>query len=107
MQKFVRNGKDLKVEFINWIDTHRPDVYSYKRKSRERFIGYLDCIETKYYEQFRSSPFDKNINVKELRENIYKTEGGFYHFSEKDGNHMPRAILGEKNYLRFLEEKNQ
>ena len=87
------------------MDRYKPCKYPSKRKSKEKFIEYLGRIEKEYVNQFKLSPFAKNISIKELRENIYKKEGKFYDFSAQDSNHIPKAILGKENYLKFLEEE--
>jgi 5-methylcytosine-specific restriction endonuclease McrBC GTP-binding regulatory subunit McrB len=40
-----------------------------------------------------------------LKSNLYTEKGTFYEFSLGKSNHMPRAVLGKNNYLKFLKEK--
>ncbi|WP_336828360.1 McrB family protein [Sphingobacterium multivorum] len=41
-----------------------------------------------------------------IRENVYDRSSKFWDYSDNTSSHQPKAILGDKNYLRFLKEYN-
>jgi hypothetical protein len=104
---------NLKEKFADWfinLDGLKHNYFSHSFGSnRDKLIEQLTRYEEVYNEQFNNSIFEIPINdleyfIQELDSNLYLNSGAFYSFSEKISYHMPRAILGRKNYLKFLKE---
>lgn len=104
---------NLKEEFATWF-IKLDDVKHYFSDSfgasRDKLIEQLSKYESIYEDQFGTLVFDfqgmdPNEFIAKLTENLYIESGDFYEFSAKTSNHMPRAILGKKNYLKFLHER--
>lgn len=104
--------ENLKERFADWLiekNNHRVNYFSTAFGSnRDRFIEHLTKYEQIYSEEFKSYIFSSSHDLKdfilELENNLYQDSGEFFSFSEKTSNHMPRAILGKRNYLLFLKE---
>lgn len=103
----------LIMQFIDWFiaqDGSRHNYFSDAFGSnKDRLLEHLEKYEQIYLNQFNSSVFtlpqsNQDQFIKTLEENIYKELGNFYDFSLKTSTHMPRAILGKKNYISFLKE---
>jgi 5-methylcytosine-specific restriction protein B len=104
---------NLKEDFATWfikLDGIKHNYYSDSFGSnRDKFIEQLTKYDYLYNEQFGTNIFnlenkDLNIFINDLERNLYLEEGSFYQFSLKTSSHMPRAILGKKNYIKFLKE---
>ena len=104
---------NLKEDFATWfikLDGINNNYYSDSfGSSRDKFLDQLTKYDNLYKEQFGTYIFnlegkDSNIFIKELERNIYLEDGDFFKFSLKTSTHMPRAILGKKNYLKYLKE---
>lgn len=111
----VKNVKldNLKEDFADWFIKEDGKKHNYFRDSfgakRSSLIEQLTKYDSIYNEQFGKSIFsifEIGINdfVDQLEKNLYLEEGDFYQFSLKTSTHMPRAILGKKNYIKFLKE---
>ena len=103
---------NLKEEFATWF-IKLDDIKHYYSDSfgsnRDKLIDQLTKYENLYREQFGTSIFnfkgeESNKFINELEKNLYLETGVFYQFSAKTSNHMPRAILGKRNYIKFLKE---
>jgi 5-methylcytosine-specific restriction protein B len=104
---------NLKENFADWFikldgvkHNYFKDFFGLKR---DNLLEQLTKYETIYEEQFEKKIFSLNkIGLQEfileLEENLYLENGAFFQFSLKTSSHMPRAILGKKNYLKFLKE---
>jgi 5-methylcytosine-specific restriction enzyme B len=84
----------------------------YFTSNKEKVINELRKYDALYVGQFNAGLFDIVTNdldttIAEIEKNIYKEDGDFFELSRKTSNHMPRAILGKKNYLAFLKELQQ
>ena len=108
----IDNGK-LKEDFATWfikLDGIKHNYYSDSFGSnREKLIEQLTKYDNLYKEQFGTYIFDlkdkdSKVFINELERNLYLEDGAFFQFSLKTSTHMPRAILGKKNYLKFLKE---
>lgn len=104
---------NLKDDFATWfinLDGSKHNYYSDSFGSnRDKLLDQLAKYEKIYKEQFDKSIFsfqgeDPNEFINELEKNLYLEEGSFFEFSLKISTHMPRAILGRKNYIKFLKE---
>lgn len=102
-------------DFVNWLadkegisHNYLKDTFGNKIESlKEALIEY----ENLYIEEFDTGLFDINATqidekIKSIQNNIYPDKdvvfGPFLEYSRKKSNHMPRAIIGNRNYLRFL-----
>jgi 5-methylcytosine-specific restriction protein B len=103
----------LKEDFATWfikLDEIKHNYYSDSfGSSRDKLLEQLTKYDNLYKEQFGTSIFnlegkDSTLFINELERNLYLEDGAFFQFSLKTSTHMPRAILGKKNYLKFLKE---
>ena len=106
--------ENLKEDFADWFIKLDGSKHNYFKDSfnsnRDKLIEGLSEYEDIYNEEFSSLVFNlPTDNTKEyintLEKNLYKESGKFYEFSQKKSTHMPRAILGKSNYLKFLKDK--
>jgi hypothetical protein len=104
---------NLKEKFADWLILNnqiRKNYYSTNfRSSKARLIDNLSKYEDVYKEEFNTTIFTSSQNklnelIAELENNLYLDSGKFFSFSERQSTHMPRAILGKNNYLKFLKE---
>ena len=92
--------KLLKKEFINWlIASPRVNYYNNDYDKLEQ--------ELNRYNDFFSIDIYNASNLKSIRsflqKELYETKSSdFLEFSEKTSRHLPRAVLGNKNYFEFL-----
>ncbi|MDU8886311.1 AAA family ATPase [Yeosuana sp. MJ-SS3] len=95
--------KNIKNEFVNWlIDNPRVNYYNNDAKKLEQELN-------RYNKFFDIDIFDAN-NLKGIKsflnnELYVKNSSPFLEFSERTMRHLPRAVLGKKNYFEFLDEK--
>lgn len=104
---------NLLDEFVSWFikldgvnHNYFTDSFS---KNKERLKAELINYEEIYENEFKTkvfTTFTSEINnlIEAIKVNIEKKEGYFFEYSAKKSNHMPRAILGKNNYLKFLKE---
>ena len=88
------------------LNTYFKDSFN---SNRDKLIEGLSEYEDTYNEEFSSLVFSlpaDNIKgyLNTLEKNLYEESGKFYEFSQKKSTHLPRAILGKKNYLKFLKD---
>lgn len=105
---------NLKEDFADWFIKLDGSKHNYFKDSfnsnRKKLIEGLSEYEDIFKEEFSSLVFSlPGDNTKEylntLEKNLYQESGKFYDFSQKKSTHMPRAILGKSNYLKFLKDK--
>jgi 5-methylcytosine-specific restriction protein B len=98
-------------EFSDWLIQNEGSKHNYFKDSfsskRENLIEGLLKYEDVYENQFGEKTFsfpksELKDNILKLEKNLYLESGDFFNFSSKISNHLPRAILGNKNYLYFL-----
>ena len=108
------NLENLKEDFADWIIKLDGSKHNYFKDSfnsdKVKLIDALSEYEDVYNEEFRSLIFSlptDNVeeSVKTLDKNLYQEDGEFFEFSKKKSTHMPRAILGRSNYLKFLKDR--
>ncbi|MDB9882008.1 hypothetical protein OAD66_02625 [Bacteroidia bacterium] len=101
-------------EFTDWFIKHDGSKHNYFKDSfnsnRVKLIVGLSEYEDVYNEEFKSLVFSlpkDNLqeHIKILEKNLYREEGKFFEYSQKKSTHMPRAILGKSNYLKFLKDR--
>ena len=93
-------SKSLKKEFIHWLIAN-PKV-NYYNNDYDKLEQELDR-----YNDFFSIDIYNALNLKAikkfLQKELYETAtSDFLEFSEKTSRHLPRAVLGNKNYFEFL-----
>ncbi len=104
---------NLLDEFVSWFikldgvkHNYFTDSFS---KNKEKLKAELIIYEEIYENEFKTKVFtiftsEINNLIEAIKVNIEKKEGDFFEYSAKKSNHMPRAILGKNNYLKFLKE---
>jgi hypothetical protein len=104
---------NLLDEFVSWfikLDGVKHNYYTDSfSKNKEKLKAELIVYEEIYENDFKTkvfTTFTNEINnlIEAIKVNIEKKEGDFFDYSAKKSNHMPRAILGKNNYLKFLKE---
>ena len=109
------NGSiNLQNEFADWFILQDGIKHNYFKDSfhsdKTSLVEALFEYEAVYEGEFHSLVFsipsdDSKAYISNLEQNLYKESGKFFEFSKTKSNHMPRAILGKKNFLSFLTEK--
>lgn len=104
---------NLLDEFVSWfikLDGEKHHYFSdsfseNKEKLKDELIIYEEIYEsdfkTKVFTAFQS---EINKLIEEIKVNLENKKSFFYDYSAKKSHHMPRAILGKNNYLKFLNE---
>jgi 5-methylcytosine-specific restriction protein B len=104
---------NLLDQFVSWfiqMDTVKHNYFTDTfNKNKDKLKTELEHYEEIYENEFKSKIFTININdidtiISSIKSNIEKKDGQFHEFSSKKSNHMPRAILGKNNYLKFLSD---
>jgi len=106
--------KNLITEFVDWyiLNSERLGSAYYTKffsEDRDIFISNISEYAIEYALSFKYNPFivetDKtNEAISSMKENLKNKNSSFEIYSQSKSNHMPRALLGSKNYLKFLEE---
>lgn len=97
--------QNIKSEFIDWLVTNPKNNYYGNDKTK------IGKVLDEYNEYFDNDIYNcSNSNYKEIIEELDKilykeSSNSFLEFSKAESNHQPRAILGDKNYIKFLNEK--
>ena len=98
-------------KFADWFikqDGGKNNYYTdFFGSNRDRLLENLKKYEDIYLKEFDVPVFTYSNNeltefIKELEKNLYIDSGEFFTFSQKVSTHLPRAILGKSNYIRFL-----
>ena len=104
---------NLLDEFVSWfikLDGVKHNYFSDSfSENKEKLKSELIIYEEIYENEFKTkvfTTFKSEINnlIEAIQVNLEKKEGEFFEYSAKKSNHMPRAILGKNNYLKFLKE---
>lgn len=104
---------NLLDEFVSWFIDLDGIKHNYFTDSfsnnKQRLISELLFYEQVYENEFKTKVFttlstEINNLIDAIKTNIEKKEGEFFEYSSKKSNHMPRAILGKNNYLKFLKD---
>lgn len=106
------NEINVKEEFIDWMIANVSEGNYFKNQfasNRERFEKEINDYEIIYKENFNSELFIINSNeykneIELRRTNIYSKSTTFSKYNENHYSGRPSAILGNNNYLRFLNE---
>ena len=104
---------NLLDEFISWFIKLDGVKHNYFKDSfsenNARLKADLIAYEEIYSREFNALLFTTSISelprlIDIIQINLNKKDGDFFEYSAKKSNHMPRAILGKNNYLKFLNE---
>ena len=97
-----KNINDLKLDDVRYIS-------HFFRYDKIKFIKELEEYAINYKKAYGYNPFiikdDLDVHIKKMENDLYEKNTSFYDYSENINNHMPRAILGKNNYIKFLKEK--
>lgn len=105
--------QNFKSQFADWFIALDGAKHNYFTdafgSNRDRLIEHLGKYEEVYSSQFNTAVFTVSLAeseefIRTLEKNIYTDKGAFFDFSLRTSTHMPRAILGKKNYIAFLKE---
>ncbi|ARV12011.1 hypothetical protein BTO09_06470 [Gilvibacter sp. SZ-19] len=106
------NAINLKEEFAQWLLENAPESYSYYLgNSIASVVQRLNEIEAYFPNQsfFEVNPQKVDEFIREVQFTFSKKERNKYpDFIDYDNHHsngIPKAIMGKKNYVRFLNEK--
>lgn len=111
--KNAMNQINVKEEFLRWlIATDGVDNNYYTQQfgaNLDRFKAELNEYEEVYKKDFAAELFVIDFNnlekqIETIKNNIYGKSIEFSKYSKDKSNDRPRAILGKKNYLKFLNE---
>jgi 5-methylcytosine-specific restriction enzyme B len=109
----LNENDEILNQFAKWFIKKEGISHNYFKRTFsndiKKLLNALKKYESVYYEQFKTKLFDfKLSNIKEFiyqtHNNLYQENGVFFEISKITNRHMPRAILGDKNYLAFLNE---
>ena len=93
-------SKSLKKEFIHWLIAN-PRV-NYYNNDYDKLEQELDKYNSFFTIDIYNASNLKAVK-KFLQKELYETAtSDFLEFSEKTSRHLPRAVLGNKNYFEFL-----
>lgn len=107
------NEVNVKEEFVDWLAANISGGNYFKNQfssNRKKLEKEINNYEIKYSESFNSELFifnasDYKYDIELIRTNLYNTSTPFSQYSNEHASGRPKAILGKRNYLRFLEEK--
>lgn len=111
--KNAMNQINVKEEFLRWlIATDGVDNNYFTQQfgaNIDRFKAELNEYEEVYKKEFGAELFVIDFNnlkqqIETIKTNIYRNSIEFAKYSKDKSNDRPRAILGKKNYLKFLSE---
>lgn len=107
--QYVKNLKasnkiDVKNDFIEWL--LRNPKSNYFENDKETLNRYLDKYNTYFSTDIFKVSKDSFVDIIELINRVaYQDEkSDFFLYSIGESTHRPRAILGKKNYIKFLNE---
>lgn len=104
---------NVKEEFIDWMIANVSEGNYFKNQfgsNRAKFEKEIDSYKEIYKSVFNTELFFINENdyknqIEKISTNIYKKATPFDEYNKSHYSSRPSAILGKKNYLRFLEEQ--
>ena len=113
MEESTNLVKNIKTQFANWLIHKAPNSYkNYLGDNKDSVISKLEEIDAFFpsRELFQVSKVEVEKLKSFIINNITHKEGRlrnreFYRYDKQNSNGIPRAILGRKNYFKFLDEK--
>jgi hypothetical protein len=107
-------GTNLIVNFTDWyLECQEGKESNYCKDfckgDREIFITALSEYAVEFAMAHGYNPFlvekgDITPFLSKLKNDVYLDDNSFAAYSAGKSNHMPRALLGNRNYLKFLSE---
>lgn len=100
-------------DFIDWFigrDGYQHNYFSHSfSRNQDKLKSELLFYESVYKKEFNSDIFTLKSNnlkdeIRKIELNLEQESGKFFEYSKNKSTHMPRAILGKRNYLKFLNE---
>ena len=110
----ISNLINVKDEFVNWFISNDGKISNYFSKQfgakKERLVDEFNLYEVEYKENFNTELFvvdagNYKNQIERIKNNIYDKNANFSNYSKERSNDRPRAILGNNNYIKFLQEK--
>ncbi len=99
-------------KFIQWYFNEKQTKKSnYFNNDKEIFYNKLDEIGLKFNKNYDFNPFNLDLNllsesdILNIKSKLELKGGDFNDYNKKLGNGIPKALLGKKNYIAFLNEK--
>lgn len=111
--KDIINSVNVKNDFINWFVSRDGLENNYFNQqfgsSLSRFTSEVEKYEELYKNDFKNDLFLVNptnfiSKINEISKNIYNNSTSSFSKYILTGNGRPKAILGNKNYITFLNE---
>jgi len=107
------NEVNVKEEYIDWMVANVSGGNYFEKQfssNRARFEKEINEYEVVYKENFNSELFiinstDYKNEIDLINTNLYNASTPFAAYNKNKANGRPTAMLGKRNYLRFLEEK--
>lgn len=106
--------KNQLVNFIDWYlnlkDNEENKSDYYFTNNRDKFIEKMNSYSVEFAMAYGFNPFECPKNsigtiIEKIESVLYPIKNKeFEEFNQKQSNGIPRAILGKKNYLKFLAE---
>ncbi|GHT23554.1 hypothetical protein AGMMS4957_15260 [Bacteroidia bacterium] len=95
--------KNVIVNFVDWYlkEKDAKDVSHYFSTREDGFELLSECA-AEFAKAYGYNPFIDYADINQLQTDIYKKGTSFHKFSESRSSHVPRAVLGNENYLEFL-----
>lgn len=102
------------LKFTNWyIDSKEGNgsnyIKNYFNNEIETFRLNVKDYAVQYAISYGHNPFEIDTNkipelINKIEKNLYssKSSSSFMEYSIRSNNHLPKAILGKKNYLNYL-----
>ena len=102
--------KNVKTEFIEWMIANDAGRHYFSRQfgsNRVRFESEINEYEDVYKKNFNGELFIIDIgniarNIEIIKQNIYEKNTQFAEYNNAKATGRPTAILGNSNYLQFL-----
>ena len=106
------NEVNVKDAFVDWMVANVSGGNYFEkqfRSNRTLFEKEINNYEAIYKENFNSELFiinatDYKNDIKAINTNLYKPSTPFAAYNKNHASGRPTAMLGNRNYLRFLEE---
>ena len=104
---------NVKEEFVKWFvknDGKTTNYFSQQFSSNlDRLKSEINQYEEVYKNDFNTELFvienkDHRRQIEVIKSNIYNKSVSFAKYSKDKSNDRPRAILGNKNYIKFLNQ---
>jgi hypothetical protein len=107
------NEVNVKAAYVDWMVANVSGANYFEkqfRSNRALFEKEINEYEIIYKENFNSELFIVNASnykneIELIKTNLYNPSTPFATYNKNQANGRPTAMLGNKNYLRFLQER--